>query len=196
MKLKKGEAVKKLFVVFMFIAAQFLCAGFTLDKTNKTSFDGETYYLAFSSKQPGQGFMNEYVREGETLKDWKKMVGVHHYPAISNPTEMANAMAKQINQLNKGTGGFKILVNKEKDEALIYFMISNQQQAVTEFNMFRYAKRKGGQGLIGYQFAFRNYGPTGENYKKEFDTKLTGWVQMMATSEIPALLEYFFNEKE
>jgi hypothetical protein len=176
MKLKKGEAVKKLFVVFMFIAAQFLCAGFTLDKTNKTSFDGETYYLAFSSKQPGQGFMNEYVREGETLKDWKKMVGVHHYPAISNPTEMANAMAK--------------------DEALIYFMISNQQQAVTEFNMFRYAKRKGGQGLIGYQFAFRNYGPTGENYKKEFDTKLTGWVQMMATSEIPALLEYFFNEKE
>ena len=182
-----------LFLVLFVSLLLFLNNAYSLDKTKKIEFDGDIYYLAFSAKNPGGGYFNEYIREGENLNNWKRLLAVYHFPNLNNPVQAAQNVANMVKMTNKDAR-FQIIQNKERNEAIIdFFTWTQTEPTVAEFNIFRYTKGDGRPGLIAYQFAFRNYGKLTAEYQKEFTENKSKWIGLIADSKIPDLHEYDYN---
>ncbi|MFA5351308.1 MAG: hypothetical protein WC357_08300 [Candidatus Omnitrophota bacterium] len=171
----------------------FLQCVYALDKDKKVDFDGEAYYLVFSDKIPSGGYLNQYVREGEDLNNCKKLIGVYHFPNLSGPKQavinLSAVIAKGDNQEK-----YKIITGDKGEEALIdYFTWAEKEPLIAEFNIFRYVKRKDKQGVIAFQFCFRNYGPLTAEYNNAFNKNRLRWIELMEGAEIPGLLEYSYK---
>ena len=181
------------------LAASFLLSlnnAYSLDKSKSIKFDGDTYYLAFSSKNPAGGYFNEYLKEGENLNNWKKLLAVYNFPNLDDPLQAAQSLANMVKMTNKDAN-FQIIQNKERGEVIIdFFTWTQTEPTIAEFNIFRYTKVNGKPGLIAYQFAFRNYGELTPEYQKEFTENRSKWIGLIADSKIPALLEYDYSPTE
>ncbi|MDP8298519.1 MAG: hypothetical protein P9L88_01240 [Candidatus Tantalella remota] len=159
------------------------------------SFDNETYYLKYSEISPmSDGYMNEYLRNDETLDSWKQRVAVYHFPNLDSPLQAAKDLAISLKQANPDTK-FQLLENKKTGETILdFFVVSKEEPVMHEYNVFRYSTEKGMDGLVAYQFAYRTYGQESFNtFKKAFKKNRPKWVNLIAKVKIPPVIEKPIN---
>jgi hypothetical protein len=155
------------------------------------SFDNETYYLKYSEISPmSDGYRNEYLRKDETPDSWEQMIAVYHFPNLDSPLEAAKDLAIALKQANPDTK-FKLLENTKTGETILdFFVVSKEEPVKHEYNIFRYSKKEGLNGLVAYQFSYRTYGPEAlTTFKKAFKKNRPKWVNLIAKAKIPPVIE-------
>ncbi|MDR1123384.1 MAG: hypothetical protein LBL61_02005 [Elusimicrobiota bacterium] len=152
----------------------------TASTTSTVSFDGETYALAYSDggENYNPKWLNEYLRKGDTLERWIKMVAIRDYGvAVSKhaPEQMALVTSQNLLASNP-QAKYKTYLAEDKNEAMIDFFTWTPDGKIAEFNVFKFAIIDG--SLISYQFAFREYDGKGGivdviNNKQSFVDKVS-----------------------
>jgi hypothetical protein len=51
---------------------------------NAITFGSERYVQAFGDSKPGGQLLVEFVRPGETVARWRKLVTIHRFPAAAD----------------------------------------------------------------------------------------------------------------
>lgn len=121
-------------------------------------FDGQRYTLNFEDQAtlPDGSMGNalaEFTLKGETVENWTKLFAFYAYPQMGDdPTAAVEAVGKVVKETNPDAN-YAIVVNEEKDEAIIDFLTWADGSEVMEFNVFRYAPADDGAGLIALQYA-------------------------------------------
>ena len=136
----------------LFLSFSFLFSGFAFSASNIT-FDDEAYTNKFTNKSPTIN-LAEYVREDETFKNWTKLIAVRNYTNLTNPKAAAVNLARIVKKQNP-KANYQILQSKESSEVQIDFLTWPSTLEYLEFNIHRYMKVEGYDGLISYQFAYR-----------------------------------------
>lgn len=128
------------------------------------AFGGERFVRAHQDIRGNGQQLVEFVRDGETLQTWQKLVGVHRFPAAGgDPKPMVGSLVRVMRQ-RYPDARYKILENASTGEVMIDFLVSAPGSEVVELNVFKYARHESGRGLIAIQFAqrFRLGEATGE----------------------------------
>jgi hypothetical protein len=143
------------------------------------SFGGDTYTLRDKKSAPGQptAELREYLREGETFEDYRKMIGLRTHVTKADAATMAKAVLAQV-QKEHPSSYVKELVMKP-EAATIFFILVVGNDA--ELNLWHYHQVKG--GLASAQFVLRNKPPyeTQKKFKAEQDKNFDQWVEDIVT---------------
>lgn len=145
-------------------------------------FDGEQYVRQFASNQPELRLL-EFVRPGETLKNWTKLLGLRHFKALDDPAATAAALAKQLQRQNP-QARFQLVVKDDGSQAVIDFVTWPESAEYMEFNVFRYLKQPGTPGLFSFQFAYRFTDASPEGTEK-FKKLRKEWVDAVREASFP-----------
>lgn len=148
-------------------------------------FDGETYTKQFSSNKPDIRLV-EYVRSNETIDHWTKLVAIRQFTKLDNPKLSATHLANALKQQNP-EAKFQIFVKKDGSEAQIDFLTWSDNSQYMEFNIHRYLKVKGYDGLISYQFAYK-LTDTSDQAMTQFKKNRQQWINEM--SEIKFAIDF------
>ena len=151
-----------------FLASLFLVPLPVVAEPHAITFAGERYVQAFQDTKPSGQLLVEFVRAGETVETWSKLVTIHRFPAAANdPKPMVGSLARMLKQSYPDVR-HKIVEKPETGEVMIDFLIRAPGTDVVEFNVFKYAAHASGQGLIAFQFAqrFQLGKDTGEEFAK------------------------------
>ncbi len=163
-----------------------LLTGNAFAASHVVSFDNASYNLAFASES-GPEAINEYIPAGQTLDNWTKMVALHIYhnmPGVT-PDQFAQKMGQFLKHTNPGAN-YKIIKSTGRDEVIIdFFTWTTAPPIIAEFNIFKFS-RQGPTDLIGYQYAFRNYGPLTPAYTNEFKANRLRLIALVAAAPYPA----------
>ncbi|MBZ0069817.1 MAG: hypothetical protein K8F26_13510 [Thiobacillus sp.] len=119
--------------------------------------DGESFAKQFVGNPPNGDKLMEFVKETETFEKWTKLIGVRYQqlPGAGNePKRVAQGMAQIVKATNPKANS-SIIANESSSEAIIDFLTWPPSGEYLEFNVFRYVKSKGGNGVISVQFAKR-----------------------------------------
>ncbi|MBI5149686.1 MAG: RDD family protein [Candidatus Omnitrophica bacterium] len=131
------------------------------------SFDNEIYSLAyFVPKNPlTSGYMKEYIRKGESLDSWSRLVAVNHLPENADALQVAQTVGELVQESNPGTK-YQIIKNDATGEVIIDFIIWNgapeqvkkyvRKGEDIEFSIVRYVPAPDFGGLLQYQFSYRS----------------------------------------
>jgi tetratricopeptide (TPR) repeat protein len=116
-------------------------------------FAGESLRLHVV-RATGQGIRNEYYPLGESPEQWTRKFVSYIYFTQSNPLEAMRAHEKRLRESKaKVTAGSKVIAGGR--EAVLRFLVSGVDPALTEFNVWRYLPRDRGRGIRALQFATR-----------------------------------------
>lgn len=116
-------------------------------------FDGERYEQRFENRKAPVPVI-EYVRTGETLKDWTKLAAIRHFPQQSDPKAAAANLARIVQQHNPQARA-QVIGKDDGSEAVVDFLTWAPGDDRLEFNVHRYRRIAGTPGLVAYQFAWR-----------------------------------------
>jgi hypothetical protein len=153
---------------FAFLASLLLATLPVAAEPNAITFGGERYAYAFQDTKRSGQLLVEFVRAGETVETWRKLVTLHRFPAAANdPKAMVGSLARMLKQSDPDVR-YTIRENPETGEVMIDFLLRAPGTDVLEFNVFKYAAHASGQGLIAFQFAqrFQLGKDTGEEFAK------------------------------
>ena len=122
------------------------------------NFLGADYNLAYSSRGAGGGYFNEYVKNGQTVKNWNELLVVHHFPLAKSPLTEAKKLSSVITAIyakqNK-KAPVALSYNDKTDAAIVDFVMpvldNKKELKCLEFNIFKYEKSPDGKGLIAFQ---------------------------------------------
>jgi hypothetical protein len=154
-------------------------------QTIPISLDGEHFTKKFVGKPPGGDKLVEYVRESESFQRWTKLIGFRYQqlPRIDNdPMKLAPAMAQFVRAANP-QAQTRVLVLKEKGEALIDFLTWPPDASYLEFNIFRYARSLDGNAVVSVQFAHRFTDRSAESVEK-FRRLRQAWIDQAAAFDM------------
>lgn len=143
-------------------------------------FDGEAYPNKFTNKSASLN-LAEYVRKDETFKNWTKLVAVRNFTNLTSPQDAVINFARTVKQQNP-KAKYQILQSKDGKEVQIDFLTWPKTLEYMEFNIHRYMKVEGYNGLISYQFAYRFKinAPESVKYFKENKDR---WVSKMVKAK-------------
>jgi hypothetical protein len=154
--------------------------------SHRIEFGGDVYVLAH--KESGNdGIINEYIRAGESLERWSRMIAVRRFVHLDDPGAAVGALARAIKQDNS-EAKFAVWINDEKSRFTIDFVTWDENGTV-EFNIWIYQKDASGEGLIAKQFAARAYRPDGESFLQNLVSQRPKWLNETMAYEFPALRE-------
>ena len=91
----------------------------------------------------------EYVEEGQTLKNWQHLLAYRIYLGQTDPARIVSGYLKQIKPTQK-----PVIYQKGSDLMLV-FLIEAPDSSYTEFDIHRFTLEDG--VVRSYQFAARNY---------------------------------------
>lgn len=117
------------------------------------TFDGERYVQRFDNRTLS-GRVVEYTREGESLKEWTRLVAVRHFPQLSDPKAAAAQLAQVVRQHNPQARA-DVIARPDGSEAIVDFLTWAPGDDRLEFNVHRYRREAGTPGLVAWQFAWR-----------------------------------------
>ena len=138
-----------------FLASLLLATLPAVAEPHAITFGGERYVQAFQDTKPGGHLLVEFVRAGETVETWRKLVTIHRFPAGANdPKPMVGSLVRMLKQSYPDVR-YKIVEKPETREVMIDFLIGAPGSEVVEFHVFKYAPHASGQGLVAFQFAQR-----------------------------------------
>lgn len=193
--MKHGIAAMKL-AGLLFVALGFQGFAEAGKSKQEIAFDGERYVLQYAKLAPlSGGYLNEYIRDGETVHNYTKMIGLHHYPMVEDPLTFARLVVVSVMKSNP-KAKYSIVRNDKTGEVVVDFLTwaKKGKQVIVEFNIFRFRKFPARKGLLGYQFVFRNDGSRFEEYQRELLKNKTRWVRLVMAAEYPELVEEAFGE--
>jgi hypothetical protein len=169
-----GDAVIRMLVVAFFLTIS-ICGAIAQD--HAILVDGEAFTKKSVGKPPGGDRLVEYIREDESFEKWTKLVGFRYQqlPRIQNdPTKLAPAMAKIVKASNP-RAQTRVIVNREKGEAVVDFLTWPSDGSYMEFNVFRYVRSADGNGIVSLQLAHRFTDVSAEGAEK-FKKLRESWV--------------------
>ncbi|RBP42572.1 hypothetical protein DES53_106281 [Roseimicrobium gellanilyticum] len=141
----------------------------------KVTFSGDTYTLKDKKSAPGQptAELREYLRDGETFEDYRKMVGLRTHVTKADAATMAKAVLAQVQKEHPNSYVKEIVMQPEA--ATIFFILVVGNDA--ELNLWRYQKAE--NGLASAQFVLRNKAPyeTQKKFKAEQDKNFDQWLE-------------------
>lgn len=150
-------------------------AGAPAGDGTKVTFGGETYTLKDKKSAPGQptAELREYLREGESFEDYRKMIGLRTHVTPVDAATMAKAVLAQVQKEHPNSYVKEIVM--EPDAATIFFILVVGNDA--ELNLWHYKKAEG--GLASAQFVLRNKPPyeTQKKFKAEQDKNYAQWLE-------------------
>lgn len=172
--------MNKLILVFVLLLFPLVVFG-----ADSIQFDGEIYTQQFSTNKPEMRLI-EYVRQNETVENWTKLVAIRNFTKENNPKLSVTNLAKAVKQQNPDAK-FQIFVKKDGSEAQIDFLTWTDDSQYMEFNIHRYLKVKGYDGLISYQFAYK-LTDTSDQSMALFKKNRQQWINEM--SEIKFAIDF------
>lgn len=111
-------------------------------------FDGDTY-VKQQETDKDHVRLAEFVRTGEDLDSWTKLITIRHHPRLMNPYTAAANLGKKLHEENPGLT-WKVSMCNDGTEAILELATGP-----TEFSVYRFMKRDGYAGLVSYHFACR-----------------------------------------
>lgn len=135
-------------------------------------FSGETYKQAY---QAGNGAtsdkVTEYLRSGETLERFEKMLSIWEYPNARDKDIFAGNLIKNPYSPYKIIPG-RILENDESTETMMSLIIT--AESASEYNIYRILMRDG--HVVTYQFSYRTY-------EKQGTAAYNKWIESIEKNE-------------
>ena len=184
----KGMYMKKIIVLLVLS----LFPALAMAEETGIAFDNVNYKLAFvQNTEPVD--INEYLPQGQMLGNWKKMIALHRYnDTEQSPEEFAKEFA-DILKITNPDATSSIIKNEKSGEALIEFFIwTDKEPLIGEFNIFRFRKDEKTGKLVALQYAFRNYGQVTKAFEDELTKNKARWIQMITQQPFP---EYIAEKK-
>jgi len=126
------------------------------------AFHGFELSNAFQQSQ-GEQYIVEYIPSAESLDKWSTMFAVRKQEIPSAPLEHAIKLAQSITQQNPKLGANVHFKKETPDKAMVTFIAVGGD--IVEYNIWKFMKVKGYNGLISYQFAIRNYGELTKGFR-------------------------------
>ncbi len=134
-------------------ASRVRSAGLTTP-TEVVKIGGESFSCAFYD-QNEQGWIKEYVPQGQSIETWKKLVGVRHFNHLDSPEKYIKAMASQYAREYPHMQ-FAVFEKEETGQwVLDYIVYTKAKKGFVEWDYFQAEKEKNGAGIIVNQFAIR-----------------------------------------
>lgn len=133
------------------------CARAALAQDSDLVFDGEPFARRFATGQPNGDKLVEFVRDGESLEQWTKLIAYRyqHLPRLGNePRQVVAGMARVV-MANNPQAQSRITFDKKSNEAVIDFLTWPPDKRFLEFNVFRYARSADGSAVLSLQLAYR-----------------------------------------
>jgi hypothetical protein len=141
----------------------------------KVTFGGDTYTLKDKKSAPGQptAELREYLRDGESFEDYRKMIGLRTHVTPVDAATMAKAVLAQVQKEHPNSYVKEISLGAEASTVMFILVVGDQ----VELNLWQYQKAKG--GLASAQFVLRNKPPyeTQKKFKAEQDKNLDQWLE-------------------
>ena len=116
--------------------------------------DGEAFSKKVISSLAQGDKQLRFVREGETVEKWEKMVAFKRQTFGSDPKAVANRMA-QMALLFNGQAQANVSVDEGALEAYVNYKAWPEGNRYTEFNLYRFAKSADGKAVVALHFARR-----------------------------------------
>jgi hypothetical protein len=118
-------------------------------------FGGEDYRIVHRDVHAEGNSLVEFVREGEKIERWSKLVAFHRFPdTAASPKDAALGLANELKRREAGAK-YTIIENPETEEVIIDFLASQSKPELVELNVFKYGWHASGRGLVAFQFAQR-----------------------------------------
>jgi hypothetical protein len=141
----------------------------------KVTFGGDTYTLKDKKSAPGQptAELREYLRDGESFEDYRKMIGLRTHVTKADAATMAKAVLAQVQKEHPNSYVKEIALKPEASTILFILVVGND----AELNLWHYQKAEG--GLASAQFVLRNKPPyeTQKKFKDEQDKNFDQWLE-------------------
>jgi hypothetical protein len=135
-------------------------------------FDGEIYRLAWKLVTSHQ-VKNEYVRSGETVEHWQRLITVQQFPQNEDPAAFAKTLLNLVEQRMPGEASE--ILQKQSQFMLCYFL-DDATLGKTEFVFQRVCKEPGSAGLKVYTFSIHASAPVTSEEIQEIKSKKLGWL--------------------
>lgn len=149
------------------LALGFLLLGLgqlTAGTPEEMKFNGLVFKKAFSDTSSAGPF-SEYLPKGQSLDSWTKLMGFYYFPALRDPKDAAQTLARVVKEQNPDAQS-GVIYNETTNEAVVDFVTWPQDQSDVEFNVWKYKKNPDGKGLIALQYAERAYSDFEPFFKK------------------------------
>ena len=152
--------IKNLFILLCLLMMSMIAYS-DVKAPSKVTFDGEVYK---QSSKEGDGIKTylyvEYLRKGETINNYKKLVAIWECPNDKDVKKFAQSLMNDEKYPNFESG---MTVSKDGSEVVVNYIIGHETNQ--QFNIFRVMKRNG--HVVAYQYIYSNYtNMSGKNNKE------------------------------
>ena len=182
--------MKRIFLVFFTILI--ILPVFASAVMPSLKFNGNKYYLYYSSKSPEAGsYINEYYKNGESYESWTELLAVHHFPNAYSPIDYAKNMSDYLSSMNCPSA---VDVDEENNSAVIDFILidANKMPVIVEFDVFKYQKSPV-CGSTAVQYAKRYIIHSNlevDKVKKTFEKDRLKYISKVKKLEVPDLVTF------
>lgn len=156
------------------------------------TFDSQVFQKRFEAAQPNGDKVIEFVRDGETVQNWTKLIGYRYQqlPRIENDAKKAAmAMAQVVRASNPSA---QVQTMTKDNEAIVDFITWSPDAKSMEFNVFKYVKSRDGNAVVSFQWAYR-FSPSSIS-PYEFGKFRGEWLSMAASFDM-SLVQTAFETK-
>jgi hypothetical protein len=151
------------------------------------AFDGERYARVHRERQSNGARMVQFVRETETLENWTRSIAIYRYTTLGDdPTRAAVEMRDSVKAANPDAQA-RLIVHSVTRDAIIDFLTWPPDGRYMEFNVVRYAKDSGGNGLVAFRFAYR-FRDARKELSGEFNKNRLSWRGQVVEFELAKIL--------
>ena len=158
-------------------------------------FDGQDFYFSWSSKPADNYYKQEYLQSGESAEKFNQMLMLEVAFRDVPIRDIAEAKALEINERKKSdpVAKFEIGENKKDNEILLDFMLSadyGTDQAITEWNIYRYRTYTGPQGVPGimvFALSKHAYGQQGEKFVNDIKENREKYIRSFVSVDFPQI---------
>jgi hypothetical protein len=166
-----------------------------LSLADSIEFNGESYWLSWSSHPKPHYYKQEYLPAGQTSERFQRMLLVE---AILPGIDVNDAVAAKVSVLNKRkltdpTVNFAVVKNPKNGEIILDFILSAQDakgEDIVEWNAYRYAalSGKGGtSGVLLFGISRRAYGDDSTNFLRRLKSARPAEIKALAAYPLPVV---------
>lgn len=152
-------------------------------------FDGESYNLGWTARQPSGYIKQEYVPQGQNPKTYGSMVLLEYLPGDMTPQAAASAQMKML-EARKGSDplvNMDLILNRQSGEVVLDFIMSSKDakgEYIVEWNAYRYMREP--KGLVLYGVSHRAYGnDNAKAFLSDLKTLCKAQIDSLATATVP-----------
>ncbi len=158
-------------------------------------FNQVSYSLAWSDKPRDTYYIQEYLPEGENVNSFSRMLTIHLFDV---DITVEDAVHKKVNELENRiktdpTCNYEVNRSPDGKEIIIDFILgenNNNENAIAEFNIYRYRNIDLGNninGLLVYAYSERSYGEKITDYYKSLKANRPELISKMSLTELPVI---------